>query len=282
MPELPEVETVKRGIEPALKGKVITRAQAMVPKLRFDIPAGFSQYLTGRTVVNLRRRSKYILIDLDNDTVLLNHLGMSGSFRVYGPNEEAETKKHDHVILETSDGYHLHYNDPRRFGMMDIFKREDEATHPLLCHMGPEPMDEALTAAYLKQKFGGRKTAIKTALLDQKNIAGLGNIYVCEALNRSGISPKRMAGNISKPRLEVLVSHIKQVIDDAIQAGGSSLKDHKKTDGTMGYFQHSFKAYDRAGQPCQMVDKNDKPCSGTIQRMVQTGRSTFYCPRCQK
>lgn len=285
MPELPEVETVKCGIEPALMDQRIVRVTTRVEKLRFPIPVDFVQSITGQRVMGLRRRSKYILIDLSNDRVILNHLGMSGSFRVYAPDETAEDKKHDHVVLETDGGFRLHYNDPRRFGMMDVFDREEEATHPLLNSMGPEPLDDALTAAYLLARFKGRRTPIKSALLDQKHIAGLGNIYVCEALNRARINPKTSVGKISKPRLSRLVCEIKTVITEAIAAGGSSLKDHKKTDGTMGYFQHSFKAYNREGHACQNSQQTGEvavPCGGTIQRIVQSGRSTFYCPTCQR
>jgi len=295
MPELPEVETVKRGLAPVMEGSKIRRADLRRPDLRFPFPPAFSEKLAGRRVTSLGRRAKYLLIDLEGGDVVIAHLGMSGSFRVEGA-EAVETPgdfhlprskdtRHDHVVfhLETPEGERrVVYNDPRRFGFMDLARREDLAAHAFFRDLGAEPTGNTLDADYIAAKFRGRQTPLKAALLDQKNIAGLGNIYVCEALWRSHLSPERHAGTLvtaaGKPKAELLAltEAIRQVIADAIEAGGSTLRDHIRADGSLGYFQHSFSAYDRAGEPCRTPG-----CAGTIGRIVQSGRSTFYCAACQ-
>jgi len=296
MPELPEVETVRRGLAPVMEGSKIRRAELRRPDLRFPFPPAFSEKLEGRRVTSLGRRAKYLLIDLEGGDVVIAHLGMSGSFRVEGAEDveapgdfhrpRSKDTRHDHVVfhLETPEGERrVVYNDPRRFGFMDLAKREDIAAHPFFRDLGAEPTGNTLDADYIAAKFRGRQTPLKAALLDQKNIAGLGNIYVCEALWRSHLSPERLAGTLvtaaGKPKKELiaLTEAIRQVIADAIEAGGSTLRDHIRADGSLGYFQHSFSAYDRAGEPCRTHG-----CGGTIGRIVQSGRSTFYCADCQK
>lgn len=296
MPELPEVETVKRGLAPVMEGSKIRRAELRRPDLRFPFPPAFAEKLEGRRVTSLGRRAKYLLIDIEGGDVVIAHLGMSGSFRVEGaeaveaPGEFHRTRskdtRHDHVVfhLETADGERrVVYNDPRRFGFMDLAKREDIAAHAFFRDLGAEPTGNTLDADYIAAKFRGRQAPLKAALLDQKNIAGLGNIYVCEALWRSHLSPERQAGTLvtaaGKPKKELvaLTEAIRQVIADAIEAGGSTLRDHIRADGSLGYFQHSFSTYDREGEPCRTPG-----CAGTIGRIVQSGRSTFYCADCQK
>ncbi len=296
MPELPEVETVKRGLAPVMEGSKIRRAELRRPDLRFPFPPAFAEKLEGRRVTSLGRRAKYLLIDLEGGDVVIAHLGMSGSFRVEGADAveapgdfhmpRSKDTRHDHVVfhLETPEGERrVVYNDPRRFGFMDLAKREDIAAHAFFRDLGAEPTGNTLDADYIAAKFRGRQTPLKAALLDQKNIAGLGNIYVCEALWRSHLSPERHAGTLvtaaGKPKTELLAltEAIRQVIADAIEAGGSTLRDHIRADGSLGYFQHSFSAYDRAGEPCRTPG-----CAGTIGRIVQSGRSTFYCADCQK
>jgi len=296
MPELPEVETVRRGLTPAMEGALLVRAELRRPDLRFPFPADFSTLVSGRRIISLGRRAKYLLIDLEGGDVIIAHLGMSGSFRVEdGTAQEApgdfhhprgKSEKHDHVVfhLEGLNGpVRVIYNDPRRFGFMDITRRDTLASHAFFRDLGEEPTGNVLDAAYLAARFAGKAQPLKSALLDQKNIAGLGNIYVCEALWRSGLSPLRAAGTLvdanGKPKrtLALLTEAIRAVIADAIAAGGSSLRDHIQTDGTLGYFQHSFSVYDREGEPCRTPG-----CGGTVTRVVQAGRSTFYCPKCQK
>ncbi|MDO9417698.1 bifunctional DNA-formamidopyrimidine glycosylase/DNA-(apurinic or apyrimidinic site) lyase [Pararhizobium sp.] len=296
MPELPEVETVRRGLAPAMEGARITRAELRRADLRFPFPAGFADTLTGQRILSLSRRAKYLMIDLEGGDVVIAHLGMSGSFRVEegaetvvpGDFHHARSKddKHDHVIfhLEGDRGpLRVIYNDPRRFGFMDLARRETLAEHAFFRGMGEEPTGNVLNAAYLAARFKGKAQPLKSALLDQKNIAGLGNIYVCEALWRAKLSPLRAAGTLvsagGKPKasLITLTDCIRAVIADAIAAGGSSLRDHIQTDGTLGYFQHSFSVYDRQGHACPTPG-----CGGTIVRTVQAGRSSFYCPVCQK
>ncbi|QRI63381.1 bifunctional DNA-formamidopyrimidine glycosylase/DNA-(apurinic or apyrimidinic site) lyase [Shinella sp. PSBB067] len=296
MPELPEVETVRRGLAPVMEGARIRRAELRRPDLRFPFPPAFSEALQGRRVVSLGRRAKYLLIDLEGGDVVIAHLGMSGSFRVEGALEEetpgdfhmprSKDTRHDHVVfhLETADGERrVVYNDPRRFGFMDLARREDLAAHPFFRDLGEEPTGNTLDADYIAAKFRGRQTPLKAALLDQKNIAGLGNIYVCEALWRAHLSPERLAGTLvtaaGKPKKELvlLTEAIRQVIADAIEAGGSTLRDHIRADGSLGYFQHSFSVYDREKEPCRTPG-----CTGTIGRIVQGGRSTFHCAACQK
>jgi len=295
MPELPEVETVRRGLAPAMEGARVFDLELRRGNLRFPFPDGFAGLITGRTILGLSRRAKYLLIDFDDGMTMIAHLGMSGSFRVEEGTQEAspgafhharsKDGKHDHVVfhLDGARGrLRVIYNDPRRFGFMDIVRRADLAGHPSFRDLGPEPTGNALDAAYLAERFAGKAQPLKSALLDQKNIAGLGNIYVCEALWRAHLSPLRAAGTLvteaggPTPALELLVDRIREVIADAIAAGGSSLKDHIQTDGSLGYFQHSFSVYDREGAPCPTPG-----CGGTVGRIVQAGRSSFHCAACQ-
>jgi formamidopyrimidine-DNA glycosylase len=293
MPELPEVETVRRGLEPALAGQTLARVDVRRPDLRFPFPENMAARLTGRRVDALSRRAKYLLADLDNGEVLLMHLGMSGSFRIEPPrgaeavpgvfhHARGKLAPHDHVVLETGSGTRITYNDPRRFGFMLIVPRKDLPEHPLMRGLGIEPLGNELDASALSRLFAGRQTSLKAALLDQRLIAGLGNIYVCEALFRAGLSPFRRAATLSgtaHPGLRAtrLADSIRAVLTEAVAAGGSTLRDHVQTNGELGYFQHTFRVYDRAGHPCA------KPgCGGTVRRVVQNGRSTFYCPACQR
>lgn len=285
MPELPEVETVRRGLLPALKGRRLTRVVARRPDLRFPLPDGFGQRLTGQRVDDIRRRAKFLLFDLvppggmkEGGEVLIVHLGMSGSFRL-GKAAFAEDK-HDHVLFEVEGGGHVHFNDPRRFGFMDLVAADELATYPMLAKLGPEPLDDAFDGPALAAALNGRRTSIKAALLDQKVVAGVGNIYACEALFRAGISPKRSAHTVQGGRAARLAAAIKAVLTEAIASGGSSLRDHVRPDGELGYFQHRFEVYDREGQRCPGCDCD--PEGGGIRRIVQAGRSTFYCPRRQR
>jgi formamidopyrimidine-DNA glycosylase len=293
MPELPEVETVRRGLQPVMEGARIVKAEARRGDLRRPLPKDFVKRLEGRTVTGLGRRAKYLLADLSSGEVLMMHLGMSGSFRVTQENGEktpgefhhprAEDRAHDHIVFHMSSGARIAFNDPRRFGLMLLVPRTELADHPLMKAIGPEPLGNAFDAAMLAAACRGKKTSLKAALSDQKVVAGLGNIYVCEALHRARLSPKRQASTIATrtgtptARAEVLVDAIKAVLQDAIKAGGSSLRDHRQTDGELGYFQHHFRVYDREGARCVTPG-----CKGTVKRIVQTGRSTFYCPTCQK
>jgi formamidopyrimidine-DNA glycosylase len=287
MPELPEVETVRGGLAPVLEGHRLARVEARRPDLRFPLPPNFVQVLTGATVVKLARRAKYLLASLDREDTLVMHLGMSGRFVISRPLGEAERPgwfhyapdrdaKHAHIVFETEAGVRVTYYDPRRFGYMALIDSAILDLHPWFAGLGPEPLSDAFDAARLKAAFKDRKQGPKTLLLDQRIVAGLGNIYVCEALNRARISPFKPAGGISKPRLEKLVVEIRAVLTEAIAAGGSTLRDHVTPDGALGYFQHHFRTYDREGEPCF----ND-PEVGVIARKVQAGRSTFYCPTCQ-
>lgn len=280
MPELPEVETVRSGLAPVLEGKRIKRLIVRRQNLRFDFPDKFAERLAGVTILKLSRRAKYLLFELDSGETLLSHLGMSGSFLALSANEampKDRKTKHDHVVFEMLDGASVIYNDPRRFGFMDLFATDEIDKCKFLQHLGPEPVGNQLSASDLKLALSKRKAPIKTALLDQKTIAGLGNIYVCEALFRANIHPASRSCDLSLEKLEVLVSHIRQVIRQAIEAGGSSLNDFTNADGDLGYFQHSFDVYDRANETC----KNSN-CAAKIERIVQGGRSSFYCPNCQK
>ena len=283
MPELPEVETVRRGLAPAMEGKRILGADIRRPDLRWPFPHDMSARLTGARVDRLRRRSKYILADLDSAETLLIHLGMSGRMTVSGNapgvfvHAHSMPQKHDYVVFDMEGGARVIFNDPRRFGAMDLIATSRIETHPLLASLGPEPLGNGFSGAYMASTFRGRKMPVKSALLDQKSVAGLGNIYVCEALNRAGINPGRAAGKISEERLERLAAVIRVVLREAIEAGGSSLRDHRQATGELGYFQHSFRAYGRQGEPCR-----NPGCSGQIRRIVQSGRSTFYCPSCQR
>ena len=293
MPELPEVETVRRGLQPALEGARFDRVLARRPDLRWPLPKDFVQRLEGKTVKGLGRRAKYLLADLSSGEVLLMHLGMSGSFRVFRDgrkrkpgrfhHERQEHLAHDHIVFAMSSGAIVTFNDPRRFGFMKLVQRASLEQDPLLRSLGPEPLGNAFDAAMLAQACRGKKTSLKAALSDQRVVAGLGNIYVCEALHRAHLSPKRRASTIASrtgapnDKAERLVEAIKAVLQDAIKAGGSSLRDHRQTDGDLGYFQHSFRVYDRAGEKCPTPK-----CTGKIRRIVQGTRSTFFCPVCQK
>jgi formamidopyrimidine-DNA glycosylase len=292
MPELPEVETVRRGLQPAMEGARFTMVEVRRGDLRWPLPKDFAQRLTGKTVTGLGRRAKYLLADLSSGDVLVMHLGMSGSFRVAqekaGPvgryyHERGKDAAHDHIVFHMSSGASVTFNDPRRFGSMKLVARSKLDDEPLLKGLGPEPLGNEFDAAMLARACRGKKTSLKAALLDQRIMAGLGNIYVCEALYRARLSPKRMASTIAdrkgapNERAERLVEAIKAVLNAAIKDGGSSLRDHRQTDGDLGMFQHHFKVYDREGAPC-----GTPGCRGTIKRVVQNGRSTFYCPVCQK
>ncbi len=331
MPELPEVETVRRGLEPVLVGQTLKSVIQRRPNLRFPFPDDFAKRLTGQTVTSLQRRAKYLLAHLSGGEVLVMHLGMSGRFTIEEPpttapknrsgkaaqnaankkaakkpaknrreqQQRAEDKvtpgqfvngaasadhaKHDHVVFETASGARVTYNDARRFGFMLLIHEEDLPHHKMFAQLGPEPLGNELHGAYLANAARGRKCDLKAFLMDQKNIAGLGNIYVCEALYRARLSPDRKASTLAtktgKPlaRTEQLVGTIRDVLNEAIAAGGSTLRDYKKTDGSLGYFQHRFAVYGREGEPC-----SSPRCSGGITRKVHAGRSTFYCPKCQK
>lgn len=283
MPELPEVETVRRGLAPAMEGFVIARAQVNRPDLRWPFPPNMADRLTGKRVLQLRRRSKYILADLDSGETALIHLGMSGRMLVSGDplgqfvHSHPAPEKHDHVVFDMENGARITFNDPRRFGAMDLFTTATGESHPLLISIGPEPLGNAFDEDYLVEALSRRNTPMKSALLDQKVVAGLGNIYVCEALYRSKIHPTRPARRVSKDRIASLVPIIREVLSDAIKAGGSSLRDFRQADGELGYFQHSFDVYGREGAPCRSTG-----CTSTIRRIVQSGRSTFYCPTCQR
>jgi formamidopyrimidine-DNA glycosylase len=281
MPELPEVETVRRGLLPAMEGARIEQAVLNRPDLRWPLPERMAERLEGATVERLRRRSKYILADLDTGESLLIHLGMSGRMLVSGVMlggfhlDHPAPQKHDHVVLHMSGGGRVTFNDARRFGAMDLVRTDREAAHWLLAGLGPEPLGNMFDESYLIDKLRGRATPIKAALLDQRIIAGLGNIYVSEVLFRAGIDPRRQAGRISAKRVAALVPVIRAVLLEAIEAGGSSLRDHRQADGELGYFQHAFRVYDREDEPCVT-------CGTPIRRIVQSGRSSFFCPSCQK
>lgn len=287
MPELPEVETVRAGLLPALEGQRIARAELRRDGLRWPFPPDMAARLTGARVAQLRRRSKYILADLDRGESLIIHLGMSGRMVISGlagpavPGQfhfdHPPVEKHDHVLLHMENGARITFNDPRRFGAMDLCPTEALEQHPMLASIGPEPLGNSFHATYLANRLSGRKTPIKAALLDQRIVAGLGNIYVCEALFRAGISPKRAAGNLSRARIERLTDAIRTTLREAIEAGGSSLRDYRQANGELGYFQHSFRVYGREGAHCVTSG-----CTNTVRRIVQSGRSSFYCPTCQR
>ncbi|SDZ06503.1 DNA-(apurinic or apyrimidinic site) lyase [Jannaschia faecimaris] len=282
MPELPEVETVRRGLTPALEGARLVRVDVRRPDLRWPFPEGMAERLTGATIRALGRRSKYLLLHLDTGETLIMHLGMSGRMVVDDlqlgsfHRDAGWLPQHDHVIFET-DRHRVTFNDARRFGAMDLARSDALEDHWLIAKLGPEPMGNAFNEDHLITAFRGKNTPVKTALLDQRIIAGLGNIYVNEALHRAGIAPTRKAGRIAAPRVAKLVPIIRDVLSEAIDAGGSSLQDHRQTDGNLGYFQHRFRVYDREGYPCPTPG-----CAGEIRRIVQSGRSTFHCPTCQR
>ena len=283
MPELPEVETVRRGLAPSMEGAIITRADVNRPDLRWPFPDRMAERLEGCTVQTLRRRSKYILADLDSGESLLIHLGMSGRMLVSGDplgqfvHKHPAPEKHDHVVFHMSNGARITFNDPRRFGAMDLLTTATAAQHKLLSTLGPEPLGNEFSDSYLVEKLAPKNTPIKSALLDQRIVAGLGNIYVCEALYRAKIDPQLKAKQIDKARISKLVPIIRTVLSDAIAAGGSSLKDFRQADGELGYFQHRFDVYDREGESCK-----SSSCDGMILRIVQSGRSSFSCPICQR
>lgn len=283
MPELPEVETVMRGLQPSMEGAVIAQAQVNRPDLRWPFPERMAERLTGARVVALRRRSKYILAELDRGETLLVHLGMSGRMTVSGDplgqfvHDHPQAAKHDHVVFDMENGARVTFNDPRRFGAMDLIDTAGLAEHKLLRVLGPEPLGNDFHEDHLIAAFKGKNTPVKSALLDQGIIAGLGNIYVCEALFRAQISPTRKAGQLAAARVAALVPIIRQVLEEAIIAGGSSLKDFRQANGELGYFQHSFDVYGREAEPCKR-----QGCGGTIARITQSGRSSFYCGKCQR
>ena len=289
MPELPEVETVRRGLEPAMVGARFVAVDQRRPDLRFPFPERFAERLGGRRVEGLGRRAKYLLATLDDANVLVMHLGMSGSFHIdegaVGRFHHTRDKNtaHDHVVFRLSNGATITYNDPRRFGFMQLVQAADLPSHPLFAEIGVEPLGNAFGGELLARLFAEKSVSLKAGLLDQTLIAGLGNIYVCEALHRAGLSPRRAAATLARRdgsatgRAHHLAACIRQVLEEALAAGGSSLRDHQRTDGTLGYFQHSFRVYDRAGEPCPT-----QGCRGHVRRIVQSGRSTFFCGTCQR
>ncbi|MEX0351182.1 MAG: bifunctional DNA-formamidopyrimidine glycosylase/DNA-(apurinic or apyrimidinic site) lyase [Paracoccaceae bacterium] len=283
MPELPEVETVRRGLLPAMEGVVLKRTDVNRPDLRWPFPERMADRLRDVRVDRLRRRSKYLLLDLSSGETLLIHLGMSGRMTISGDplgqflHDHPMPEKHDHVVFHMENGARVTFNDPRRFGAMDLMATDGAEQHKLLSVLGPEPLSNAFDEPHLVSAFKGRNTPVKSALLDQGIVAGLGNIYVCETLYRAGVSPRRKAGRTSAPRVAAMVPIIRAVLSEAIEAGGSSLRDFRQADGELGYFQHRFDVYDREGQPCRTQD-----CPGVIARIVQSGRSSFYCPACQR
>ena len=283
MPELPEVETVRRGLEPVMAGRIVTRAEVNRDGLRWPFPPRMADRLTGQRVLLLRRRSKYILADLGSGETLLIHLGMSGRILISGGivgqfhHDIPVPQKHDHVVFHIDGGATVTFNDARRFGAMDLMETARAADHPLLAGLGPEPLGNDFHEAALAARLHGRMTPIKSALLDQRVVAGLGNIYVCEVLHRAGIAPTRLAGATTQADVARLVPIIRTVLSEAIEAGGSSLRDYRQTDGELGYFQHSFRVYGREAEPCTTPG-----CSGSIKRLVQSGRSSFHCPDCQR
>ncbi|MEO0818440.1 MAG: bifunctional DNA-formamidopyrimidine glycosylase/DNA-(apurinic or apyrimidinic site) lyase [Pseudomonadota bacterium] len=281
MPELPEVETVRRGLAPAFEGRRIIELAVNRPDLRFPFPERFAERVSGARVERLGRQAKFLAMDLSTGETLVMHLGMSGRFTVEDSqpgafhHDTGTLPAHDHVIFHIEGGARVVYNDPRRFGFMEIWPTADFTAYPRLVEMGPEPLSNGFNAEYLRRALTGKKTPIKAALLDQKIVAGLGNIYVCEALFRSGISPRRQAASIGPARAERLTSAINAVIAEAIEAGGSSLRDFAAADGELGYFQHTFRVYDQEGQPCPT-------CAAPVKRIVQSGRSSFFCGQCQR
>jgi formamidopyrimidine-DNA glycosylase len=284
MPELPEVETVRRGLAPALVGRRIKRARTKRPDLRFPFPKRFAARLSGRRVETLDRRAKYLLAHLDDGNVWITHLGMTGRWSILGAKRqpgdfyyaEPPDPTHTHVVIETEEGARLEFNDPRRFGYMDLIAENELEAHPFFKGKGPEPLGNSFHLPYLKKALAGKKTSIKAALLDQRIVAGLGNIYVVEALHRAGIVPTKEAGRISALKLERLFHAIRVVLEEAIEAGGSTLSDYAAVDGAQGAFQHRFRVYDREGERCVKDG-----CGGTIVAAALSGRSSYWCPRCQ-
>lgn len=270
MPELPEVETTVRGLRPVLEGRRLIRVEPRRADLRYAFPPDLRQRLTGARVTRLTRRAKYGIIATDRDDALIFHLGMSGRWRL----DPGDLGAHDHLLLETDEGRRLTLNDPRRFGFVALVPGSALDTWPAFASLGPEPLSDSLSGAHLHRAFAGRKGSVKSLLLDQRVVAGLGNIYVCEALNRSGIAPSRAAGRIALARLDRLVDDIRAVLHAAIEAGGSTLRDYARPDGQLGYFAKQWRVYGREGEAC--------PCGDTVKRRTQGGRSTFYCASCQR
>ena len=288
MPELPEVETVCRGLAPVMVGEGFASVRLNRPDLRFPFPERFIDRLEGAKVRALRRRAKFLVADLSTDETLTMHLGMTGRFTIHLPGEGAANAPgvfhheagqggtvHDHVVFDMTNGSRIVFSDPRRFGFMEMFGKGEIETAPRFAGLGPEPLGNGFHAAYLDQALAGKATPIKAALLDQRVVAGLGNIYVCEALFRARISPRRLAKTIPGARADRLVGHVRDVLREAIDAGGSTLRDYAHTDGSLGYFQHRFDVYDQEGAPCSA-------CDAPIRRIVQSGRSSFYCGQCQR
>ncbi len=271
LPELPEVETTVRGLEHVLKGRCLSRVEPRRADLRRAFPLDLGQRLVGARVTSLGRRAKYGLIDTDRGDTLVFHLGMSGAWRV----DPDELGKHDHLLIETEEGRRLSLRDPRRFGSIDLVPTSELPAWPAFAALGPEPLDGAITGKWLKNRFTGRSAAVKLLLLDQRIVAGLGNIYACEALFRARIDPRKGAGKVSRPKLDALTESIPEVLEDAIKAGGSTLRDFAAPDGELGYFSKQFDVYDREGEPCRRGD-------GNVRRIIQGGRSTFFCPACQR
>jgi formamidopyrimidine-DNA glycosylase len=291
MPELPEVETVRRGLTPAMRGARIDKVELRRADIRFPFPPSFAKRLTGQRIVDLNRRAKYLLFELDGGETLIAHLGMSGSFRMEKTatstpgkfhHERSKDPKHDHVVLTLDSGWIVTYNDPRRFGFMDLGSTEALEQHPRVRGLGAEPLAPEFDARCLAKLFAGSRAPLKSALLDQKRIAGLGNIYVSEALFRAGLSPSKPASILANARggptraATAVARAIRDVLEEAVEAGGSTLRDHRQANGELGYFQHVFKVYDREGLPCAR-----NSCRGIVARMTQSGRSTFYCSKCQ-
>jgi formamidopyrimidine-DNA glycosylase len=288
MPELPEVETVRRGLADVMEGRRVERVEVRRHDLRIPVPEDFDQRLQGRTLEKLGRRAKYLVGEFDDGTVLLAHLGMSGRMIIETPDDAVREPgtfardpgnhaKHEHIVFHVGNGTVIRFSDPRRFGLMTLTDRESFADHKLISHLGPEPTGEDFTGAVLAARLLGKKTPIKAALLDQRVVAGVGNIYACEALYAAGISPRRQAATVQGRRADRLATAIRDVLGEAIAAGGSSLRDHVAPTGELGYFQHSFKVYGRTGEPCPGCD-----CGQSVQRIVQSGRSTFYCAKRQR
>ena len=288
MPELPEVETVRRGLEPVMAGARIVAVEQRRPDLRFPVPENFAGRLTGRLVEAVGRRAKYLMLDLEGGDVLVMHLGMSGSFRIDGDlpglfhHDRSKDPTHDHVVFHLSNGATVTYNDPRRFGFMLLEPRAGLAEYKFFREIGIEPLGNELNGGLIARLFAGKAAPLKAALLDQTLIAGLGNIYVCEALHRAGLSPRRAAGALARAdgsptaKADLLATCIREVLEAAVEAGGSSLRDHRQADGSLGYFQHTFRVYDREGEPCA------NGCGKLVKRIVQSGRSTFFCGSCQR
>lgn len=281
MPELPEVETVRRGLEKDAVGRTIQDIKVNRRDLRFPLPDSFEKTIKDKRIDSFLRRGKYVLVVFDSEDVMVLHLGMSGRIRIFGPEEPYMARKHDHVVMGLDNGCTIVFEDPRRFGYILLTRKENWDMQLPFVAMGPEPLGNGFSGEYLKQKFEGRRVPAKTALLDQRMVAGLGNIYVCEALYRAGIHPARLISDISMEECEALARHIKDVLQDAIKAGGSTLRDYQKTDGSLGYFQYSFGVYDREGHPCPDCDCAYEDTGG-VKRITQSGRSSFYCETRQK